>query len=90
MKHLALLLISCGSVLVFAAEKPSADVIGRWAGGKWVGDSQSVETEYQQSRFGQRSLQLRLVSRPHLCLMRPERERQWQEDAFSIRIRFRS
>jgi hypothetical protein len=46
MKHLlALVLLSAA---LFAADSPSADVLNRWAGGKWIGEGAMLATEYSK------------------------------------------
>lgn len=45
-----LLLVSLCPLLLFAADtKPGADALNRWAGGKWVGDGHSVDSDYSKA-----------------------------------------
>jgi len=39
------------SVCLFASDapKPSADTLGRWVGGKWVGDGKLVDSDYSRA-----------------------------------------
>ena len=47
---LRLLAVSCFSLPLLAADKPSPnDVIGRWVGGKWVVEGRSLDTEYSKA-----------------------------------------
>jgi hypothetical protein len=52
MKCLATIFLFCTSLPALAADKPSADVLGRWVGGKWVGDAHFLDTEYSKASTG--------------------------------------
>jgi hypothetical protein len=49
--RLTLILLFCAvaSFVTFAAEKPDANILDRWVGGKWVGDGQFLDTAYSQA-----------------------------------------
>ena len=38
--------------VAFAGDKPSADVMGRWVGGKWVLESHALDTDYSKAGSG--------------------------------------
>jgi hypothetical protein len=42
--HLLLITSYC-AVLLAADAKPGADVLGRWGGGKWIGEGQFVDSD---------------------------------------------
>ncbi len=44
-----LLLTICSTSLLAAENKPGAEVLGRWVGGKWVGDGQFVDSDYSKA-----------------------------------------
>jgi len=52
MKTALVLVIACSSFSTFAADKPTADVLNRWVGGKWVGDAQFLDTDYSKASTG--------------------------------------
>ena len=52
MKTLLAALMLCSCLPVFAADKPSAEMLGRWVGGKWVGDAHFVDSEYSKAGTG--------------------------------------
>lgn len=49
MKAFSILLVTCFTALLFAADKPNAEVLNRWVGGKWVGDGQFLESAYSSA-----------------------------------------
>ena len=50
MKSLLVLCILTSALV--AADKPTADVLNRWVGGRWVSDAHFVDTEYSKARTG--------------------------------------
>ena len=53
MKNVLAALVLCASLPLFAADsKPSADVLNRWVGGKWVGDAHFLDTDYSKAGTG--------------------------------------
>jgi hypothetical protein len=49
MKTLFVVLIVFASLPVFAADKASADVLGRWVGGKWPLDGKMLDSDYSKA-----------------------------------------
>jgi hypothetical protein len=49
MKPLIATLILCASLPVFAAAKPTADVLGRWVGGTWPLEGKMLDTDYSKA-----------------------------------------
>jgi hypothetical protein len=43
------LLIGCSVALSAAQATPGADVLNRWAGGKWVGEGKTVDSDYSKA-----------------------------------------
>jgi len=53
MKKLLAVLLLCFFLPVLAADtKPTADVLNRWVGGKWVGDAHFFDTAYSKAGMG--------------------------------------
>ena len=53
MKIFLAVLIVCTSFPGFSIDnKPSAEVLGRWVGGKWVGDAHFLDTDYSKAGSG--------------------------------------
>jgi len=52
MKRFAAILLFCTALPALATDKPSADVLGRWVGGKWVGDAHFVDTDFSKAGTG--------------------------------------
>lgn len=48
-KLLIVLCLSCSTLLAADLPQPGASVLGRWIGGKWVGDGKMVATNYSQA-----------------------------------------
>ena len=66
--------------------KPTADVLGRWVGGKWVGEGKLVDSDYSKAMAVGWGDQLRVVSRPHLRGLRPEQYGRWKGDTRPFRL----
>jgi hypothetical protein len=53
MKRLLAMVAILASLSMWAVDtKPSAEVLNRWVGGKWVGDAHSVDTDYSKAGTG--------------------------------------
>lgn len=53
MKKILAILLLCFSLPVLAADtKPTADVLNRWVGDKWVGDAHFFDTDYSKAGTG--------------------------------------
>ena len=53
MKKILAALLLCFSLPVLADDtKPTADVLNRWVGGKWVGDARFFDTDYSKAGTG--------------------------------------
>jgi hypothetical protein len=48
-KLLIVLCLSCSALLAADAPQPGANVLGRWVGGKWVGDGRMLATDYSKA-----------------------------------------
>ena len=44
-----LLLIACTSLPTFAADKPTAEVLGRWVGGTWPLEGKMLDTDFSKA-----------------------------------------
>lgn len=49
MKPFFAALILCASLPLLAADKPTADVLNRWVGGKWPLDGKMLDTDYSKA-----------------------------------------
>ena len=49
MKPFLAALIFCTALDMFAAEKPSADALNRWVGGKWPLEGKMLDTDYSKA-----------------------------------------
>ena len=49
MKPYLAALILCTALPMFAADKPTADVLNRWVGGKWPLDGKMLDTDYSKA-----------------------------------------
>ncbi len=49
MKRVISMLLVCCSLPLVAADKPNADVLGRWVGGKWPLEGKMLDTEFSKA-----------------------------------------
>ena len=49
MKSVFAILILCCSLTLVAADKPTADVLGRWVGGEWPLEGKMLDTEFSHA-----------------------------------------
>lgn len=49
MKRVISILLLCSSLSLVAADKPNAEVLGRWVGGKWPLEGKMLDTEFSKA-----------------------------------------